>query len=489
MEKEECDELEAKRVCSFCVGESYLSSRIEMEGESDDCSFCGETDISCISLEDFADRIEEAFDKHYARTSNEPNAYEYAMSRDSEIDYDWEREGQQTVFAIMDAAQISEEIAGDLQAILSFRHFDFEEATMGLEAEYSEEAHYEEVMPKDERWDEDWCTFVRQIKNEARFFSRTAAGHLSELFDAIDEMQTADGSSLIVSIDPGTELASLYRGRVFQSEEALIEAMKRPDLHLSAPPARAAASGRMNAKGISVFYGATNPETALAEVRPPVGSWVAIARFEIVRAVRLLDLSALGAVVESGSIFDRDYAYRLGRMMFLRNLSRRMSQPVMPDDQEMEYLPTQAIADYLSTEGKVPLDGILFPSVQVGGTGVNAVLFHKASRCAEIELPVGTDISARTSITYEDGPEPDFSVVETVPSVANDKQPKDEDEPPRAFKIDLGEWDSWMDADSRDVTLRVSLANLYVHKVTSVQILTDSHAVSRRRFERREPDF
>lgn len=102
----------------------------------------------------------------------------------------------------------------------------------------------------------------------------------------------------------------------------------------------------MNAKGISAFYGATEPHIALAEVRPPVGSQVAIVRFEIVRPLRLLDLNKLEQIQESGSIFDPGYARRLGRMMFLTKLSGRISRPVMPDDQDNEYLATQAVADY-----------------------------------------------------------------------------------------------------------------------------------------------
>jgi len=486
---EECEELEEKTVCSGCVGEAYLAGCIENEGEEGECSFCGEDEIPCISLEEFSDRTDAAFDTHYSRTSSEPNSYEYAMLRDKEIDYDWEREGQQTLYAIMDAANTSEEIARDVQAILSYRYFDFEEATMGMEAEFSEEAHYEEIMPRDERWQEEWDRFEKQIKTEARFFNRTAAEHLGKLFDHIDEMRTKDGRSLVETIGPEANISHLYRGRVFQSEDPLQEAMKRPDLGLSAPPAWAAASGRMNAKGISVFYGATTPEIALAEVRPPVGSWVALARFEIVRPLRLLDLAALGTVLEQGSIFDPNYAYRLGRMMFLRTLSRRMSRPVMPDDQEVEYLPTQAIADYLSTEGQVRLDGILFTSVQVGGNGVNAVLFHKASRCEELEIPDGTEISARTYSMYEDGPEPDFSVSEAVPPEEEEAVVEDGRRRRNPFMSGLGDWDEWPDADPRERTLRVDVDSLRVHEVNAVQIDTQSHLVSRHKFEKRDFPF
>jgi hypothetical protein len=486
--KEEFDELEERKICCGCVGEDYLAGFIENEGEEDECYYCGD-EISCITLEEFSDRIEVAFEAHYSRTSSEPNSYEYAMLRDKEIDYDWEREGQQTLYAIMDAAHISEEIAQEVQAILSYRHFDLEEAKMGMEAEFSDDAHYEEIMPRDEHWQQEWDSFEKQIKTEARFFSRSAAAHLGELFDRIDEMRTLDGRSLVETIGPEANIMHLYRGRVFQSTEPLQNAMKRPDLELSAPPAWAAASGRMNAKGISVFYGATTPEVALAEVRPPVGSWVALVRFEIIRPLRLLDLAALGNVLERGSIFDPNYAYRLGRMMFLRTLSRRMSRPVMPDDQEMEYLPTQAIADYLSTEGKASLDGILFPSVQVGGSGVNAVLFHKASRCEELEIPDGTEISANTYSMYEDGPAPDFSVSETVLPQKDESVLENESRRPYSFTPDLGDFHEWLDADPRDKTLRIDVDSLSVHEVRAVQIETQCHPVRRSRSEKRDLPF
>lgn len=418
MAKEKYEKLEKKTICSDCIGETYLSDCIKKEGE---CSFCGEVGYRCITSGELANRVESAFTTHFSRTSDEPDSFQYAMLRDREVDYDWERDGEQTIDAIIGAIDSSEEIAQDIQLILSCRHFDLDEAKMGVETEFADDAHYESIMPRDERWHDEWNSFEKQIKTESRFFSRAAAKHLGELFDRIDDMKTGDGRSLIETAGPGTNMTHLYRGRVFQSEDFLRKAMMRPDLELSAPPTWAAASGRMNAKGISVFYGATSPEIALAEVRPPVGSWVALARFEIIRRLRLLDLTALGDVNESGSVFDPDYAYRLGRMVFLRTLSSRMSRPVLPDDQEMEYLPTQAIADYLATEGEVPLDGILFPSVQVGGNGLNAVLFHKASRCEEFELPDGTEITARTYSMYEEGPEPDFSVSETVPRVDDGK--------------------------------------------------------------------
>ena len=486
MHYDEVEELKEKLICSDCIGESYLASLVDAEGEDGECSYCG-CDGATITVEDLAGRIEAAFEAHFSRTADEPDSYQSMMLRDKEISYDWYREGDETVIAIQEAAGLSDEASQDVQAILDWEHSDFEAATMGLETEFSEDAHYEEKMPSDEEWHVGWRSFVMTIKSEARFFSRSAAEQLGKLFDSIDEMATHSGGSIVVDGGPGTSFDHFYRARVFQSDEELEEAMKRPDQGLGAPPTSVAASGRMNARGIPVFYGATSEAVVLAEVRPPVGSQVLVGRFDIVRPIRLLDLSALSDIRETGSIFDPDYAYRLGRMMFLRSLSFKMARPVMPDDQEMEYLPTQAIADFLATEGKVPLDGILFPSVQVAGAGQNVVLFNKSSRCEKLDIPKGTKLGAHTYMNTEDGPEPDYTVFEEVLPPPK-SEPKQEKKQPcfEPFPFPYEELES---CDPREETLRADAGSLKVHHVSSIEINTETFSVTRHRWEQREPPF
>ena len=479
------DELQGKAICTGCIGESYLCRIVEAEGEERECSYCGNTGPT-ILLEEMSDRVKCAFGSHFSRTATEPNPWQYAMLKDKESDYEWDREGEPTVYAIMNAADIPEEAARDIQAILEETHRDFDESAMGEEGEFSSDAYYEEIMPDDEEWQEGWRQFERTIKSEARFFSRTAVAQLRGLFDTIDEMRTSQGKPLITDAGPGTDLTHLYRARVFQSDSKLESALKRPDLELSAPPSAFASSGRMNARGISVFYGANEVNVALAEVRPPVGSQVAVARFEIIRPIRLLDLMALGEIQEKGSFFDPDYASRLGRMTFLQRLSARIARPVMPDDQESEYLPTQAIADFLATEGKVPLDGILFPSVQVNDLGLNAVLFHKAAKCAKIELPDGTTLIASTHTNYEDGPEPDYIVWEDVPS---EKEEAADERPSDPFSFTVPQTDDWTSFDDREDTLRVDLDYVWVHLINAVRFDTRDFKVTRHRSTKSEIPF
>ncbi|MDB5605149.1 MAG: hypothetical protein JWP25_2049 [Bradyrhizobium sp.] len=320
----------------------------------------------------------------------------------------------------------------------------------------------------------DWRSFENSLKIEARFFSRTAANYLASIFDGIGDLQTRDGRPLVVDAGPGTDFHTLYRAQVFQSDDKLEAALGRPDIHLGSPPAPLAAAGRMNARGISVFYGANNQKAAIAEVCPPVGSEIAVAQFEIIRKLRLLDLTALGDVSATGSIF------RLA--VFLRSLSRRIARPAMPDDDPLEYLATQAITDFLATEASAPIDGIVFPSVQSAGD-VNVVLFHKAAR-VEALVPEGTEISASTGRWAEDGWVEDYEVLEKVPPLHKDVY-KNEQEPgwPDLAAIAEATPLKSRDADWRDASLRIVPDSMKVHSVKRAEFATDEFAVKRRRLE------
>jgi hypothetical protein len=317
----------------------------------------------------------------------------------------------------------------------------------------------------------DWRSFENSLKTEARFFSRTAANHLTSIFDGIGELQTRDGRPLVVDAGPGTDFHTLYRARVFQSDDKLEAALGRPDIHLGSPPAPLAAAGRMNARGISVFYGTNNQKAAIAEVRPPVGSQIAVVQFEIIRKLRLLDLTALNDVRDTESISDFGLAGRMEGAVFLRSLSGRITPPAMPDDEPFEYLATQAIADFLATEVSAPLDGIIFPSVQAAGDVLNVVLFHKAARVEAMNVPEGTEISASTGRWAEDGWVEDYEVFEKVPDLAAiaEAMPRD----PR-------------DADWRDASLRIVSESMEVHRVKRVEFATDEFTVKRHRREKQD---
>ncbi len=280
---------------------------------------------------------------------------------------------------------------------------------------------------------------------------------------------------------PNSRLINLYRARVFQSEDKLKEALCRPDMHLGSPPTRFASPGRMNAHGISVFYGATSASVALAEVRPPVGSKVVVAKFAITRPLRLLDLTALDAVQDGGSIFDPSLKSRLERVAFLRSLGQLMTRAVMPDDEAFDYLPTQAIADFLAAENEPRFDGIIFGSAQ-SKKGSNVVLFHKAACVEAMELPKGTEIDVHTGYGTEDGWETDYWVREGTPK-AGTPVSKDETDSLTSFVSHFG-LSYGADDDYLDTALRVDPSSIEVHHVNSVKVYSTRFTVSRDRYER-----
>lgn len=465
--------LTSKRICCSCVGEAFLRALIEKDGTASACEYCGDDTSNTWSVGDLADKVEVAFDHHMMRTATEPPEIERAMYADRELNRTWYREGQETADAIEDTASIPGAAARDVQAILADRHDDIERGRMGLETEFSADACYEETRTEAIGWHWAWALFENALKTEARFFNREGADLLASVFGNIDQLRTKPRHPPVVTAGAGHRIKHLFRARVFQSDSKLEEAIERPDLHVGAPPARLSNAGRMNAKGISVFYGATNADSALAEVRPPVGSKVVVAKFEIIRPLRLLDLTALDHARDSGSIFDPTLKGRLERVAFLQTLGERLTRPVMPDDEAFDYLTTQAIADFLATQNDPRLDGIIFASAQTK-TGRNVVLFQTAALVAPMDFPEGTKISSRTEDIDDEGSTPDYWVWEEVPA---QKAPLIED-----ARFIHPEWrHASITDDAREPTLRVDPTSVKVHHIESVRVLSTAFAVRRNR--------
>ena len=139
-----------------------------------------------------------------------------------------------------------------------------------------------------------------------RIFPENAEPVLEEIFGDLNALETYDGSPVVREVNPNDEFP-IWRGRTTQSREELIAILKNPAQELGPPPHSLADAGRMNQKGIPVFYGALEDKTCVSEVRPPVGSQVVVGKFSLLRPVRLLDVGALSKVYVNVSHFDHNY--------------------------------------------------------------------------------------------------------------------------------------------------------------------------------------
>src|SRR5688572_22331401 len=129
---EDVEELKENRICTDCVREEFLRAEIERLGANEQCSYC-DGDEKSISLEEFADYVDTAFEQHYHRTSPEPeDGLEYLQAKEG----DWERRGEPAADVIAEAAQTDEDPAEHVRQILNDRHADFENAQMGQEDEF-----------------------------------------------------------------------------------------------------------------------------------------------------------------------------------------------------------------------------------------------------------------------------------------------------------------------------------------------------------------
>lgn len=415
MNAEESDE---SWVCAGCIGEEFLRNSIEKEGTRQTCHYCAEIH-ACFSLEAVSDLTEKAIEAHFYRTPTEPNEMEYARLRHTD-GYDWFRDGEDIVQLIEDLLQTHCKIADDIQQLLEYRHSDFDSDVMGLETEFARDACYAERRKVSTgRLDSMWTQFVTSLKTESRFINHAVNTTLDGIFRGVETMRARGEVPVIIEAGPGTAISSLYRARWSRNHTELEQMLVSPDRELGPPPPHLSGANRMSARGISVFYGASSVDTAISEIRPPVGCNAVCAKFSLIRPLRLLNLPALESVLESGSLLDPEYIKRREQAAFLSTLTRRIVDPVLPGEEDFSYIPTQVIAEYLADSSRFDLDGILYPSVQLPGAEqeerYNVVLFHKASRIRFMTLPAKDDCMIRYDHQYdEDEWEPDSCVTEII---------------------------------------------------------------------------
>ncbi len=466
-------EVAERRVCAGCVGEAYLKAEIERTGEVAECYYCAESEDNTITIEELAARVETALEQHYERTSAEPEGIEYLLQKEGR----WSRHGEPVVEVIGEMAGIEPESAEDVRSLLEEQNYDRHAEQVGEENPFDEEAQYARAISEYNEYQADWQSLVTSLEQSSRFFSRAAHVTLTSIFQGLDKLRTREGKGVVVAAGPGCDLQAIYRARVFADHVSLSDALLRPEIELGPPPSRKAVAGRMNPHGISVFYGAVDDKIACAEVRPAVGSMIACAKFEIIRAVRLLDVTALQDVLVSGSVFDSSYRQRLEHGSFMRILSDRIGVAVLPTDEPFQYLATQAIAEFLSEFDENKIDGLIFRSAQAAAATGNVVLFHRASRVETIERPEGTEFRINDGYPDEDDYVRQYTVWEDRPAAEEKKQDDD------FFGVDFSrilERQTHADRDPRPPTLRIDVDSVVVHDVEAVEIRTQPYPVTRR---------
>ncbi|MFD4764677.1 RES family NAD+ phosphorylase [Streptomyces sp. NPDC058439] len=221
-----------------------------------------------------------------------------------------------------------------------------------------------------------WTGFRQQVSHQARFtlLARTGRHGAPSPLAMLDEVSAVvDRVGLVRTLPAGHQV---WRGRMRAGAAAPSYVAAGIG---STPPARATAN-RMSPAGVSMFYGSADVATVLAEIsahdpRP----YAAVAAFELIRPVPVVDLAAVPSVP---SLFDPDRRTITGPVEFIRSFSEDLSRPVARDGHEhLAYVPTQVLTEYLRCLSPLSVDGITFRSAHNGG--INYVLFTGPEGCVD----------------------------------------------------------------------------------------------------------
>lgn len=206
---------------------------------------------------------------------------------------------------------VDEAACRDIFDLLCEKHNEWDNET------YSEFYVYVKDAFETTDFDYTWKKLKTSLETESRYFNSSLRNFLDRLFSGVEQAYISSGAT-VRTID---ENDVMYRARAFYDYEKIKAELEHPERNLGPPPSARARAGRMNAPGVPVFYGAASRETAIAEVRPAVGSVVVVAPFRPTRPMRILDMSALEhIVIKEGSLFDPETRGQIEVTSFLRTL-------------------------------------------------------------------------------------------------------------------------------------------------------------------------
>lgn len=130
-----------------------------------------------------------------------------------------------------------------------------------------------------------------------------------------------------------------------------------------------AIEGRANSSGIPYLYLATEEDTALAEVRPWLGSEISLAKLKVVKELSLINISTNQETRKSYHLDEPPPEIR--EQLVWDNIDYAFSRPISSEDRSTDYIPTQIISELFKNNGN---DGIIYKSKL--GKGLNVVLFN-----------------------------------------------------------------------------------------------------------------
>jgi len=213
-----------------------------------------------------------------------------------------------------------------------------------------------------ESW-RDFDIFKSDVKTKGRFIhTELALKFLNNLKESLsNRIVLIDSGATLYRAQPGYE-EEYYEGQIIQLPH---EAKRmKPILYKGS-------EGRANPKGISYLYLASDPNTAMSELRPHVGELISLGYFKCKKSLHIVNCYSVDrfyGFVEC--IFNPPTTQIDISNAIWSFINEAFSKPIARDDQSSDYVPTQILAEYFKSLG---YDGICYKSSL--STGYNFMLF------------------------------------------------------------------------------------------------------------------
>lgn len=352
-------------ICINCVTPASLKKLISNHGTNHTCQHCGDNGVAVEPKFLFDYIIERAIEN--TATEDDLSQYEYGMLFDCGSD-DIDVASLDVVLA--EWLNLGDEPYFD--NLYEYAPKEFKINVGNMDRLY----FADDGLLESNFYEGKWEKFIAGIRHSHRYFNPEARLFLDSVF----AFMSNDGDVLkpeCVRIIP--KGVPLYRARSASTYEDVKKIADAPASQLGPTPKDRASSQRMTPSGISALYCSLERETCLSEIRSITGDNVVSIAMTPTSQLKLLDLTTL-ELVESPklTLLDKGCRDALHLKTFIGSLVEKMSKPKGRND-ELSYLSTQVVFEYLRLLFGSQVNGLVFPSVQTGDKGTNVVLFPESS--------------------------------------------------------------------------------------------------------------
>lgn len=215
-------------------------------------------------------------------------------------------------------------------------------------------------MPNFKSWQDYWL-FERTVKIKSRYFhDETIESFLNLVLETCKQrIKGFPKNKFLWRAQLGHGWQQIHQDGEYIDD---IPAPFEPERMI--PLLNEATEGRVNPKGIPYLYLATDKETAMAEVRPWLGSPISVGQFKIKKNLRLIDCSVN---LSNSFIYIEEPSQEEKERAVWTHIDRAFSRPTTNSDRGADYVPTQILAELFKTHG---YDGIIYKSLLEKGYSI-----------------------------------------------------------------------------------------------------------------------